>query len=1234
MYFGSCKKENLNFFENYFLRKHDTMPLAHRVADLECAGVGTLGTGVDEQTQIADGDATLHSFIPAEGLSALLVSDHRILVTGGVTGDERVLPLTVLRYLDLDDTGAHTWAQPVALRGDVASGGVGAVSQAPSQRRRRRRADGTYPVSRKAHTLTGTPGGQLYLVGGLKVGGRDEGHPCKSMFALDIAREQWVTVEVAQATSKSKSERENFIGPRFAHIAAFHNKAASARSARSRSRAGAGSIVVHGGYAAVDDRTPLSAVHAYDLRTQRWALVPSQCGHAPARAFHAAALFGDRYLVLHGGNSAGHKDVLVMSDETHVFDLQNATWTKPALHGDSLLAPSARRMHSAVNGIGSHEGAVVFYGGQQEDGGFSDSLYSLRLIIKGNQISCLWRKHLVAQHPPSHSDVSLAVAVAAIVACPAVQQYFIIGGRGPHGVRRLPFTLAATETEEEDMEHTSTPHARRESIPLRLPRRSRTSTNTEPTSVHRSDADSRTVHPIAEPETRKNPGRAESGAPVNEPADPMTPDDEVVVKKTKSKKKTKSCLKRPRKTPTIVLTPTPPSSVPDSSIENVDFSAPLTKEKEDARAGVNEASAMDEATTARPASPNDAAKSMENNATNDVLPVRENEDIGVHTPVAKRKRLALREKLGADGTAVIDVDAMEITGADETPAPPEKPATMDCDVADADNMSDDDDDSGFMTSAALANRGREIARARNRARGRGGGRGRGRGRSRALVEAEVEREKMNIEQEKKMYELTTKNKQLARELDTQIEDNRNLNMQIGGLLKEVKELRNMRDESEKQKSSDPASAIERKAQSALNWQQDSEISSLKSRNEDLKEEIGELNSEKEKLVSEFRVLETQLKAAKMLAEMEKTKADEVKQHCNILMSKMGSFKEAALESKSLAEAFCSENSQLRAKNVSLERHIMHIRREKSATGSELQDGQAELSNAKRSIATLKAQLLETEQNLARVRNREVLLSSNVKDKEEQIRLAESDVNKHRAEKELLDDKCVRANAELKSAQKNLLVKISECELAQAELKRLQSVTTESRREVADKALEQSRAVKECERLKVQVLRLEKEREERARKVAMFLPNILREVQSISSVFNTGNASMIADMSAEIGGAVVSNGIVKEGTNGKENSAAADVEAKEASNVEKDGSVDVGNATPSKSQDAKVILVPNSEETEGTEEAEATPKKPSPRKNGLKKERAAGVDSLVSCDDGTQGTQGTDDAYADEKGREP
>eukprot|EP00171_Calliarthron_tuberculosum_P022226 IDg22226t1 len=77
--------------------------------------------------------------------------------------------------------------------------------------------------------------------------------------------------------------------------------------------------------------------------------------------------------------------------------------------------------------------------------------------------------------------------------------------------------------------------------------------------------------------------------------------------------------------------------------------------------------------------------------------------------------------------------------------------------------------------------------------------------------------------------------------------------------------------------------------------------------------------------------------------MEKTKAEEARQYSEMLMSKIASLKEAAIESQSLAWAFCNKFQRQQAKALSLERQIANIRREISATGSELQDKQVKFA---------------------------------------------------------------------------------------------------------------------------------------------------------------------------------------------------------------------------------------------------------------------------------------------------
>lgn len=395
---------------------------------------------------VPEDEAKLPLFIPAVGLSAALISPRRILVTGGVTDDERVLPFTVLRYLDFftGPEGNHEWAAPVSLRDDPEQ--LPSATQRGGSRKRRRR-DSTFPVSRKDHTLTLVPDSQgvLYLVGGLKVGGHEDGTPCTTMFSLDVRREQWDVVAVKQASSKAKADKEQFLGPRFAHSACYLPPKLSSASRR-RTHAASGSLVVYGGYASIND-DPKSTVHVFDIRSKKWSLRNPE-GHiaAPARAYHACATLGN-YLVVHGGNDMDYGDALSMSADLFLFDLETCQWLKPERHRSSAAQPTARRLHAITQGIGCHKDVLVMYGGQLDNGDFSDEMFTLRIIpsSRGNYgVQVKWERQSMRDSPGrplAKKSKAMSAAGGCILAAPEVHGYLLIGGRGAYGARQQPLLI-------------------------------------------------------------------------------------------------------------------------------------------------------------------------------------------------------------------------------------------------------------------------------------------------------------------------------------------------------------------------------------------------------------------------------------------------------------------------------------------------------------------------------------------------------------------------------------------------------------------------------------------------------------------------------------------------------------------------------------------------------------------------------------------------------------------------
>eukprot|EP00177_Eucheuma_denticulatum_P007777 GFKZ01014143.1.p1 GENE.GFKZ01014143.1~~GFKZ01014143.1.p1 ORF type:complete len:1231 (-),score=167.20 GFKZ01014143.1:4286-7726(-) len=421
---------------------------------LSCAGVPLSSNSPNTAPQVPDDEAMTSPFIPADACSALLISPHRIIVTGGTLPDDRVLPFTVLRYLDIDSTpdAAHKWVKPVLLRPVV-----------KRSSKRRRQMDSTIPVCRIDHTLTMVPEvHQLVLLGGIKVGGKDEGTACKSMFSLDLNLRQWECIQTTQMSSRTRADQQQVLGPRFAHVSIYVHTLRS----ESRPRKACGYIIVHGGYSSTTNTAPRSEIHIYDVRTRRWTLrVPAAGITAPKRAFHAAAVTQScRYFIIHGGTCSNINEPTYITSDLYAFDMVKSEWSRPKLSVNSAPPPAARSKHCLVNGIGPHEGKLVMYGGFVGSGESSHDMFTITIFepsTPGQPVSARWEKiNVVTPDRPlgqaSSSDVSRqrlngesspAIYGGSLIPVPTINKYIVIGGRGPYGIRHAPLLLTVKEGE-------------------------------------------------------------------------------------------------------------------------------------------------------------------------------------------------------------------------------------------------------------------------------------------------------------------------------------------------------------------------------------------------------------------------------------------------------------------------------------------------------------------------------------------------------------------------------------------------------------------------------------------------------------------------------------------------------------------------------------------------------------------------------------------------------------------
>lgn len=408
-------------------------------------------------SQVPDDVAAGPSFVPAVGLSTVLVSPNRALVTGGVTRDGRVLPFSVIRYLDLVNSRQceYRWQPSVVIR-KCKSG-----------------LDQDIPVSREAHTLTldpTAPGQMLLLIGGVrracmeKLSPRATTTPCSTLFGFHLQENRW---EELKATAGCNPKAKHACGPRFAHSAILRCINSSTISGRRRSRAGTVCVYVYGGYDSLDANKPRADVHKLsvnfgkrDSRTYSWTLVkPRQVASnsssrrsgreavtAPQRAYHASILFENRYMVVHGGmKGSAREGVAQLSDDLYIFDFDTETWSRPIITDGASQQnqPSPRAHHSVVQGIGSDRGHIIFFGGQLQNDDYSDEIFRLALHVDSDgRVHGQWTKrHLTSLHQCPRTAY-YGAARAGLLAFADSQQYLVVGGCGPTGLHVAPYTMA------------------------------------------------------------------------------------------------------------------------------------------------------------------------------------------------------------------------------------------------------------------------------------------------------------------------------------------------------------------------------------------------------------------------------------------------------------------------------------------------------------------------------------------------------------------------------------------------------------------------------------------------------------------------------------------------------------------------------------------------------------------------------------------------------------------------
>lgn len=329
---------------------------------------------------------------------------------------------------------------------------------------------------------------KLYLIGGMKVGGKDGGKACTTVFALDTKAKTWDSIEHENPSSRVKKDPDSILGPRFAHSTTYVSRIPPNSRARQTARVKSTPFLyVYGGYTAELDLQPVAQMHVFDVKRSKWAVHRPPSGPSPPpRAYHAAVLSpSGKYIVIHGGNVSDFYDTFAMSDELHLFDIFTYQWSQPKLHQNSEPAPFARRRHAFVEGVGRHEGSLVLYGGYLMNDRHSNDMFLCNILEPEDgrgEVQVIWERIDLLTSVPRNvldnvqnvSDKKLseqtAISGGCLVALPQLGKYVMIGGRSECGVRNSPLMLDPGESDEIAISQSMT----RKVAPITPPRSRRT----------------------------------------------------------------------------------------------------------------------------------------------------------------------------------------------------------------------------------------------------------------------------------------------------------------------------------------------------------------------------------------------------------------------------------------------------------------------------------------------------------------------------------------------------------------------------------------------------------------------------------------------------------------------------------------------------------------------------------------------------------------------------------------
>lgn len=1041
------------------------------------------------QPQVSDTEAATHTFIPAEGISAVLISPHRILATGGVLEDDRVLPFTVVRYLDFHPY-PPVWTQPLQLR-------------PPGKRKRKRGPDGepsAVPVCRMEHTLTLVPDNSapsaapmLYLIGGMKVGGKDEGSPCKTLFSYDVRHAVWTSVHVEPCTGKVKSESPGqALGPRFAHSALYLASLRTETRAKARNAGGGGYILVYGGYESMDAKLPSPTVHLFDVRHRRWTLRRPRVGiEAPHRAYHASAITSSgAYLVVHGGSCSHFWDTYMLSSDLYVFDIQGAQWFRPKLLPSSAAPPTARRRHCMVNGIGRHKGNLVLFGGQLADATYSNDLFVLTILPPAGErpVSAIWQHvHVHTPAPPlapvpdqqaapngtgagDQRGPITAVAGGTLLAIPTLNKYLFLGGRGSYGMQNSPLLLDATEAEQLDRFQERLAPTRQKQRPAapRLP---------APAALAMMDAGPSVLDPDMAPRLR----------PLKRPSSP----DGALSLRSDECIKVPGPIRRPRaslkniissESPSLDKPPTPNAS--PGLVRGGTAARRRPIPEPDKKSREKGASELQPTTNVRPVSAVNLGRKPRSSARDDsimnllndeddedfVIP-RVNDLLGdndLETPPTKRKRFIRGTKDGQGKSSRPNAGVISDSDDDKIP---------------------DSAGSDFVAASELAQRGK----AHDVGRGRGRGRGRGKSRAGAVAEALETKKLLAAEEESnrrnamKVKELETRLEKELKEKQLIDEDNRMLNDQLKSLLSEVQTLRlsqaampqvggngdirgfgtltgakpncpiGNRANPEAILSSSPV------RDRRLYPPESEELRALRAKAVNLQEECEELGAQMEALdrsrnesEEAKRRLETELNVMRNRFAKMQTEKD--------------TFRKQASELRSVATAATvaadDTNKQLGKEeetNAALKRETENLKRVLRDEKAIREEGARQASKTQRQLGTLRAQYDEAQRKYSDFATIERRLNMENEHLHNQLRDMQNLITEANAKNRTLEDKNIELQTEIESMKVDLGGKLKECETIAREAEHSRHELDSEKKSAAELDFETTRLKRELER---------------------------------------------------------------------------------------------------------------------------------------------------------------------------